>query len=701
MAGAPAIMGNALLALFACNMSFAQNPGATDPTAPQTVEARQQKPPATSHTQGDLTQVSIENLMNLEVTSASKKEQKLSKVAAAIFVITQEDIRRSGATNIPDLLRVVPGLDVGEINGSTWAIGSRGFNQQFENKLLVLVDGRSVYSPTFAGVFWDTLDLPLFDIERIEVIRGPGGTIWGANAVTGVISIFTKKAAETRGTLVETGAGNILQGFGTVQYGGTAGKNTDFRVYANYFNQDHLLDLNGQSGADGWRRLREGFRTDSALSTKDSLMIEGDISTGREGELGFELPAVTAPGFIAAAEEISLANGSFQSVWSHTHSETSNSSLQFSYSQHRRDDPQNPEFRSTYDLDYRQQFAWGSRQDIVWGLGYEYTADHIGGGFTVAMNPPDRGQQLFDSFVQDEIVLVPERFYLTAGTKLEHNDYTGLEFMPSVRASWSLSDHNMLWVAVSRALRAPSRNDTNLVLNIGNIAPPGSTPILLRLLGNPEFRDERLIAYEAGYRTMISANLSMDLAAYFNDWDNLQTTEPSSTLFENSPPPPHQVQTVTYENLMTGGAYGVEVTGNWKVKNSWTISSGFEYADLHMHTVATSLDLQTVPFVEGSTPGRTAQLHSHLELTRKLAWDTSAYYVDPLRNQGPTGSVRIPGYTRLDTGLTWRPRERVSISVVGQNLVKDHHMEFEDLNGSMQSGLVKRSAYAKFTWQIR
>lgn len=222
-------------------------------------------------------------------------------------------------------------------------------------------------------------------------------------------------------------------------------------------------------------------------------MVEGDIPTGREGELGFELPAVTAPGFIAVAEEISLADGSFESIWNHTYSATSNSSLQFSYSQHRRDDPLNPELRNTYDLDYRHQFAWGRRQDIVWGLGYEDTADRIGGSLTVAMNPPDRAQQLFASFIQDEIALVPERLFLTVGTKLEHNDYTGFEFMPSVRAGWSLSNRNMLWVAVSRALRAPSRNDTNLVLNIGDIAPPGSTPILLRLLGNPNFQDERLI----------------------------------------------------------------------------------------------------------------------------------------------------------------------------------------------------------------
>jgi iron complex outermembrane recepter protein len=289
---------------------------------------RAQDPPRLPDNAGrDLTQLSMEGLMNIEVTSVSNKEQKLSRTAAAIFVITQEDIRRSGATNIPDLLRMVPGLDVAEINGSTWAIGSRGLNSQFANKLLVLVDGRSVYSPTFSGVFWDTLDLPLFDIDRIEVIRGPGGTIWGANAVIGVISIFTKKAAETNGTTLEAGGGTLQQGFGFVQFGEPLGRKSDFRVYTNYFNQSHLLDLNGQGGADGWHRWRSGFRLDNALGAKDSLTVEGDLSVGREGEFGFELPSVTSPGLVPIPEEINLGDGALETIWKHTYSGGSDSTL--------------------------------------------------------------------------------------------------------------------------------------------------------------------------------------------------------------------------------------------------------------------------------------------------------------------------------------------------------------------------------------
>ena len=694
-------LASGILSLCICQSVWPQAAQSGGFLSDQQAQASQEAAKTPPSHQADLTKLSIENLMNLEVSSVSKKDQKLSRTAAAVFVITSEDIQRSGAVNIPDLLRMVPGMDVAEINGSTWAVGSRGFNQQFANKLLVLVDGRSVYSATFSGVFWDTLDLPLADIDRIEVIRGPGGSIWGANAVTGVISIFTKKAADTKGTLVEAGGGTFEQGFGLAQYGGRVGTGTDFRVYSKYFNQVPMLDPNGQSGADGWHRLREGFRADSKLSDKDSLTIEGDLSTGREGELGFELPAVTSPGFIAVAEEISLADGAIETVWNHTFSGRSESSLQFSYDQHRRDDPLNPEVRNTFDLAFQHHVTASKRHDIVWGLGYRGTSDEIGGSLTVAMNPPSRTVQLVNSFVQDEIAIVPKQAYVTVGTKFEHNDYTGFEWMPTVRATWTPNENHMLWAAVSRALRAPSRNDTNLVLNIGDIGAPSGTPILLRLLGNPAFKDERLISYEAGYRTMVSRRLSIDLATYYNDWDNLQTTEPSSAFFEAVPPPAHEVQTVTYKNLMYGEAHGFEVAANWKLRDSWSISSGFTFANEHMHTKAQSLDTQTGPFNEGNAPDHMAQVRSHAEFARGLAWDLSAYYVDPLTNQGPLGDMRIPAYTRLDTGLTWKPLERLSVSLVGQNLLKDHHTEFEDVNGSMQSGLIKRSVYAKFVWQIK
>jgi iron complex outermembrane receptor protein len=650
----------------------------------------------------DLTTMNIEDLMNVKVVSVSKKEQKLSQTAAAIFVITPEDIRRSGATSIPDVLRMVPGINVAQINGSTWAISARGFNQQFDNKLLVMIDGRVVYTSTFAGVFWDTvLDFPLEDIARIEVIRGPGGTVWGANAVDGVINIFTKKASETRGGMVVAEGGNIDQEDAMVQYSGELKQHTDYRVYAKYFNQTNLLDLNGQNGEDGWHQLRGGFRLDSTLSSKDSLMVEGDIVTGREGELGFVLPSVTSPGFVAKKEQINLGNGSFQSIWNHLYSARSDTSSQISFDRHKRDDPQNPETRDTLDFGFQHHLALGGRQDIVWGLGYRYTADLILGSLTVALNPPSTAHQVFDGFFQDEIALVPDRFYLTGGMKLEHNDYTGIEFMPSVRMTWAPDTHHMLWLAVSRALRAPSRNDTNLVLNIGDIATaPGGVPELLRLYGNPQYKDERLIAYEMGYRTAIGNHLSIDLAAYFNDYVNLQTTEPGGPFAESTPGPAHVVFPLMYENLVYGETHGFELTAKWKLTDRWTLAPGYAFEALHMHTDPTSADTVTGLFVEGSVPDHTAQIRSHFDLRKSLALDASAYEVRHLDHQGPASNVTIPAYTRLDVGLTWKPWELTTFSLVGQNLLKDHHLEFEDVDGALQSSQIRRSGYAKVTWRF-
>ena len=328
----------------------------------------------------DLTDLSVEDLMNVKVTSVSKKEQTLSRTAAAIFVITPEDIRRSGATSIPDVLRMVPGMNVAQINGSTWAISARGFNQQFSNKLLVMIDGRVVYTSLFAGVFWDNiLDFPLEDIARIEVIRGPGGTIWGANAVDGVINIFTKNASETRGGLVVAEGGNIDQESGMVQYGGELKAGTDYRIYTKYFNRTNLLDLNGQNGQDGWHQLRGGFRMDSTLSPKDSLMVEGDITTGREGELGFVLPSITSPGYLAESEQINISNGSLESVWNHVYSPRSDTSLQVSFDRDKRRDPQNPETRDTLDFDFQHHIALGRTARRRLGIGLPlYDGPHSG-----------------------------------------------------------------------------------------------------------------------------------------------------------------------------------------------------------------------------------------------------------------------------------------------------------------------------------
>ncbi|MGH9547404.1 MAG: TonB-dependent receptor plug domain-containing protein [Terriglobales bacterium] len=644
-------------------------------------------------TPADLTGLSLEDLMDTKVTSVSKTEQKISRTASAIFVITAADIGRSGMTNIPDLLRLVPGVDVAQITANTWAISVRGLNGRFSNEVVVLVDGRTVYTPTFGGVFWDVLDLPLEDIERIEVIRGPGGTVWGANAVNGVVNIITKKAAKTKGGMVVAGGGNLEQGFGTAQYGGGLGKRTDYRIFTKYFNQDHLPASGGAAGADGWHALRGGFRTDSRLSAKDSLMVQGDLYTGEEANSVQFLPSVTSPGPQNIDAAFFLSGGFLHSAWNHVYSARSDTTLQISFDRYERDDGLR-EDRKTFDIDFQHHFAWGARQDIVWGVNYRNTNSETHGNLSFSLNPADVTMQIFSLFIQDEVALVPDKLYLTIGTKLDHNYYTGLNLLPSARVAWAASTRHMFWAAVSQAERTPAETDTGGRINIGGFPGPGGTPTLLAVVGNPHYDDESLTVYEAGYRSTPVRNLSIDLAAYYGNYGHQQTTEPATPIFESSPSPPHLVVPVTYQNLMHGEAHGFEIAADWKVAERWMLSPGYAFEQIHMHLEPTSQDSGAVLDAEGSSPVHSAQLRSHFDLSHGISWDASSYFVGRLK------SSNVPSYTRLDSGLTWRWTEGFSMSVVGQNLVKDRHLEFVDGTGSVRATLVKRSVYGKFTWQF-
>lgn len=635
--------------------------------------------------------MSLEDLMNVQVTTASKTEQKLSRVAAAVFVISQDDIKKSGATNIPDLLRMVPGIDVAQINANTWAISARGLNDRFSNELLVMVDGRTVYTPTFGGVLWDTLDLPLEDIERIEVIRGPGGSVWGANAVNGVINIITKKAADTPGVMVVAGGGNLDQGSGTTQYGGSVEGNTNYRIYTKYFNESQQADPAGQPGGDGWHMLRGGFRMDTALSSKDTLTVQGDLYTGEEGQTSPFLPSVTSPALIDVNTQFNLSGGYLQGIWNRVYSPRSDITLQISYDHYKRDDVL-METRDTLNIDFQHHFLWGDRQNVVWGLGYRYTTSTSDGTLAVSLNPADYKTQVFSSFIQDEIALAPERFYLTVGTKLEHNAYTGFNLMPSVRATWTPTTHHMFWAAISKADRTPAEIDTSIRLNFGGFTGSGGTPVLESLIGNPNFQNEEAIAYEMGYRATVSNRLSLDLTAYFNSYTHQETTEPVPEFLEPDPAPPHFVMAETYENLMNGEAHGIEAAAKWKVMDRWTISPGYAFEEIHMHLAPTSQDTTSIMDAEGTSPRHSAQLRSNVDLPHHWAWDTSAYFVDRL------ASGNVPSYTRLDSQLTWNWKKMLTVSLVGQNLLKDHHLEFVDDSGSVESTLEKRSAYVKIVW---
>jgi iron complex outermembrane receptor protein len=655
--------------------------------APQTQQPAPSAPaPRASSEESDLTKVNIEDLMNMEVTSVSKKEQKLSQVAAALFVITQEDIRSSGALNIPDLLRMVPGLDVAQINANTWAISSRGFNLQFANKLLVLIDGRAVYTPLFGGVNWDTQDVPLEDIERIEVIRGPGGTVWGANAVDGVINIITKKAADTQGGLVTGGGGTLAQEFGTLQYGGHM-DDTSYRVFLKYLNDDHLTDLNGQNGEDDWHLLHAGFRADTTLSRKDSLTTQGDIYTGDEGSI--IVHSVLSPVENINVERLApLSGGDVMTRWDHIFSTRSDMTLQFYFDRYARDGPEANEVRNTFDINFQNHIVVGDRQDFIWGAEYRHSADETVGTIDQAFVPANEAGELFNAFLQDQVALKPDRMALYFGSRIENSYFSGFDYEPSARFAWTPSDRRTFWAAVSRASRTPTQRDIGIDAVLA--ALPG--PSEVALLGNPNIKSEHVIAYQLGYRAQPTERLSIDLTVFLNNYHDLESAQILPSFFDPNSVPPVTVFPETYGNRMYGMTEGFEASVKWKATSRWTLRPSYSFLEMHLHTEPGTQDSTSVEDAQGSNPGNQAQLRSHVELSSSFAWDTNAYFVGPLPAQF------VPSYTRLDSQLTWQLRERLEVNLTGQNLLRDHHVEFNDQFQSVNSSEVKRSAYVKLSW---
>jgi iron complex outermembrane receptor protein len=642
----------------------------------------------------DITQKSLEDLMSIEVTSVSKKEQQTSQVAAAVFVISLEDIGHSGALNIPDLLRMVPGLEVAQIDGGKWAISARGFNGQYSNKLLVLVDGRTVYTPIFAGVYWDSQNVPLSNIERIEVIRGPGAGVWGSNAVNGVISIITKKAVDTQGGFIAAGAGNAGVGPETLGYGGKLHHLGAFRVFAEGYQVNALPTLPGLGGRDDLRLIHGGFRTDTALSTTVSLTTEGEIYSGNAGELAFVPLSLLPPQNANVVLRDRYSGGNLLARWNCDLSRGSATSLQVYFDRTTRTDSTYGIGLNTFDIDFQHHIARASRHDIVWGLGYRLSKDDIDPTLRVSATPERRGTQLFNSFVQDEIAIRPDRVHLSLGARVENNDYSGFNFQPSVRLVWTPDGKNSIWGAVSHADRTPARSDTNLRINFEVLPGLGNMPVLVSLFGNPKQRNEQLAAFETGYRTVVTSRFSLDSTIFYNRYRDLVSVEPGAMRIESNPMPAHLLLPSSFGNGLYGEADGIEGFANWKVTRRWTLSPGYSFFSLHLHKFAGSQDAQSVPETEGASPDHQSQLRSSLHLPWELHWDASAYFVDRLLAQS------IPSYTRLDTGLSWRVEQRVSLSLVGQNLLKDLHPEFSGPDATVQSGMMRRVAYGRVTWSF-
>jgi iron complex outermembrane receptor protein len=615
--------------------------------------------------------LSLQELMDLEVTSVYRRPEKISETASAIQVITSDNIRRSGATSIPEALRLATNLNVAQKGSQSWAISARGFNTELSNKLLVLMDGRTVYSPLFSGVFWDAQDYVLDDIDRIEAVSGPGGAVWGANAVNGVINITTKSAKETQGLYTEVATGTELDALTSVRYGGKLAPDVYFRVYGKYSDRDGGALPDGSSASTDWNTRRAGFRIDALPVPETTLTLQGDIYDNNENQ--------------ETGSHIDLSGGNLLGRWTQTLPDDSETILQVYYDRAHlvqpvpaglfapegvlRDDI------DTFDVDFQHRFVPGERHQIVWGLGYRHTNEVAENAAGLAFRPPRLNQDLYSAFVQDEIGL-GTNWTLTLGSKVEHNDYTGLEFEPSGRLQWNFAPNQMLWSAVSRAVRMPSRIDRDFRL------PNTATPVLR---GDEGFDSETVIAYELGYRGQVSSNLLVSVSTFYNRYDGVRSVSITpTTLFP-----------LYFDNNLEAETYGVELTATYEVFKGWRLHAGYTLLREDIDVKSGESDLND-GLNETADPRHQFSLRSSWDLPKQVELDAGLRWVDVLRMNANGTVARVPSYWELDVRLGWRPTDQLELSLVGQSLLHNQHAEYGLLAEREE---IERSVYAKVVWR--
>lgn len=658
-----------------------------------------------------LTSLSLEELGAIKITSVSKKSQNLNEAPAAISVITGDEIRRSGALTLPEALRLVPGVQVARVDSAQSAVSVRGFNDTFSQKLLVLMDGRSIYTPLFSGTLWQAQDTMLEDLDRIEVIRGPGSSVWGANAVNGVINIVSKPARETQGFLLTGGAGSDHLGLAGVRYGAQLGTNVFFRIYGKYDDWDNFHLVNGGDANDAWWKGQGGFRLDWDPSWSDRFTLQGDLSglTMDQTSPQITLPVFGVPpppgGYGAGAMSHWDQNGgNLLSRWTHQFSEDSELSVQAYYDRERLKMALIQETRDTFDLDLRHRLPIGARNEIVWGGGYRLSQAQMKDGIAVNMSRDSRSDQIVNFFVQDEIKLLPEKLSLTLGSKIEHNDYTGFEFEPGTRLSWTPTAKQTVWAAVARAVRTPSQFESDATVNLG-IAPASPPmnpfPTLVSVAGNADFKSESLIAYELGYRVQAHPRLTIDTSIFVNDYSDLRSTE-SALDMSNVP---NYLQAVsTFRNQASGQTYGGEIAATWQVAEVWRLSGQFSVLEADLRQPDNGLTgADSKP--EFSSPEYQAALRSGLDLGRHVEFDVWLRYAAGIRSATAslpgitTGDELIPSYVTVDVRLAWHPTRDLELALVGQNLAGSHR-EFNPTFISTQVTEVSPSVYFKLTWRF-
>jgi iron complex outermembrane recepter protein len=639
----------------------------------------------TANTSSYLTSLSLEDLMNVEVTSVSKTKERVADAPAAVTVITQDDIQQSGLHNIPEILRLAPGLFVqhgGQLTG--WSVGSRGFAETFDNKLLVLQDGRTVYTPYFAGTYWNTVDYVIDDLDRVEVIRGPGSTLWGSNAVNGVINITSKSAKDTQGLLVDSRLGTDESDV-SVRYGGQLDDRTYYRVYVKGQAWDDLHGGTELAGINQWQDSRGGFRIDRYATDKDTFTLQGDTfyqSVSDDGALEEPVPGYTH-------DYHSGAN--LLGRWSHVVSDKSDFTLQTYYDRFDNRDSALDYHQDTFDIDYQHRFQYDSRNELMYGMGARLVGDSIGKSFLVApmVTPDSRITYLASAFLQDTITLVPDKWKLILGSKFEYTTFTHFDYQPSARVVWTPDTSNSVWAAFSRSVRTPSRWQHDSTFDFPIPIGGGQTGIL-DITSAPNLQSEKLLAYEVGYRHAFNKNLSADVSGFIDNYDDLIAEISSAPVLLGAPPAVHLP--TEWVNDGTAESYGVEIAANWQVTDNWRLSGSDSFLNVYRHASFGTLTFSEYA-VEHSSPANQFQLHSHTDITPKLAFNASFYYVG-----GVVGNLgdRVPSYTRTDMNVVWKPKTDLDIAVGVQNAFMANHREVSGQEGTSE---VPRSAYVEATWK--
>ena len=606
----------------------------------------------------DIFQLSLAQLGDIRVTSVSKKEERLADAAASVFVITSDDLRRSGANSLPEALRLAPNLHVAEGSAYGYAISARGFNSSSSNKLLVLIDGRSIYTPLFAGVFWDAQDLVMEDIDRIEVISGPGGTLWGTNAVNGVINIITRTAQNTLGTLLAVGAGN-RQSDGVVRYGALLDNGLAYRIYSKYTDRPHSQTASGSPINDATHRTQVGFRADWN-EARDQFSAQGNAYRGAENQAA--PGAISISGVNIPLGLVYLSGANLAGRWERTLDAGARMSVQ-AYVDHteRNVVPTFAESLDIVDIQFQHDLPSLGMHSVVWGADYRGSRDSLVNSRYFAFLPAKFSQQWASLFAQDEMTLRDDLRF-TVGARIERNDYTGREFLPSARLAWHLAPSQSAWGAISRAVRAPSRFDRDVYV-------PGTAPFLLD--GGSQVRSELATVYELGYRGQTPA-FSYSLAAFHTDYDHLRTQELAASR-----------TSIVFASNMQGTTNGVEMWGTYQLSPAWRLNAGFTALKERLHLLPGSTDTAAAAGA-GRDPAHKVVLRSSFVLSERRSLELT------IRQLGALSSPAVPAYTAVDLRYAWQMRPNWELSVTGQNLVGAGHGEFTAVATRIQ---VERSVY--------